>query len=132
MRMALCCLIALVACNVSRQYEWDIQREVGHKAAGWHREIDGKLIHIETVGDDVLVQHGKYAFLFKDMPSFEGRYTYYTFNLLGSRVNAFFSPEGLTVRYQGGFEHWELDRLPANVKIVISGLDIRYEGLDAE
>ncbi len=126
------CVIGVGGCSLEKRYEWDIQRELGHGPAAWNKQIDDKWIHIETIGDDVFVQHGEHAFLFKDTPSFEGRYSYYSFNLLGSRLNAFYSPEGLTVRYQGGFEHWKMDQLPTGVKIVISGLDIRYEGLDVD
>ena len=132
MRLLPLVFLLALACNTARRYEWDIQRERGHGDAGWARTIDDKVIRVETQGDDLFVQHGELYFLFKDVPAFEGRYSYYIFDLLGERLNAFYSPEGLTVRYRGGFEHWPPEKLPPNVKIVVAGADIRLEGLPAE
>jgi hypothetical protein len=36
------------------------------------------------------------------------------------------------VRYQGKFRHWEPTDLPTGVRIVIDGIDLRIEGLEAE
>ena len=40
--------------------------------------------------------------------------------------------KGLTVRHQGKFRHWEPTDLPTGVRLVIDGVDMRIEGLEAD
>ena len=131
MRVFLVLLIPLLsACGASKRALYPFQREHGFGGGGWSRTISGKEISIQAEGTTLRVRHGPHTFEVLNIRSFEGTYGFHTFEIKGDKMNAFYSPEGLTVKKRGAFKHWKPEELPHGVKIVIEGLDIRYEGLE--
>ncbi|MHC4938444.1 MAG: hypothetical protein ACYTHK_05700 [Planctomycetota bacterium] len=129
MRFALCFLV-LVACGSAKKTLYPFEREHGFEGGGWSRRIKGKEIEIQAEGTIVRVRHGGYHFEFLNVRSFKGTYSFYTFEIKGDTMNAFYSPKGLTVKRRENFHHWKPEELPTGVKIVVEGVDIRYEALD--
>ena len=131
MRLALPLLIAtLVACSSAKKILYPFEREYGLGGGGWSRTIKDREVRIQAEGDTVRVRHGAHTFEFLNIQAFKGTYSYYTFEIQGDTMNAFYSPRGLTVKRGKAFHHWKPEELPAGVKIVVEGVDIRYEGLE--
>jgi len=131
MRALIPVLLILAACGTSKSARFKVERLRGMDGA-WFRTIKGKQIRIETVGNDVRVQHGELNYLILNVPEFMGSYSYHTFEIQGDRFKAFHSPKGLTVKYRGQTHHWHPEDLPVDLLIVIDGLDLRLEGLERE
>ena len=129
MRALIPLLVLLAACGPSRSVRFKIERMRGIDGA-WERRIKGKEIRIESFGDDVRIQHGPLNFKILNVPEFNGSYSYYTFEIRAEGFKAFHSPKGLTVKYHGQSHHWHPEDLPADLLIVIDGLDLRLEGLE--
>jgi len=123
-------LLLLAACGSARTTLYPFEREYGLEGGGWMRTIKGKEIRIVAEGSTVRVRHGARTFEFLEVRAFEGTYSYHTFELKGDTMNAFFSPKGLTVKRGEKLRHWNPDDLPEGVKIVVEGVDIRYEALE--
>ena len=129
MRALIPALLILAACGISRTTRFKVERIRGIDGA-WHRVIKGKEIRIETVGNDVRIQHGDLNFKILNVPEFDGSYSYYTCEIQSAGFNAFYSPKGLTVKYQQQFHHFDPTDLPTDLLIVIDGMDLRLEGLE--
>lgn len=123
-------ILALVACGTAKRTLYPFEREYGLGGGGWSRTIRGKEVRIEAEGDRLRVRHGARTFEFRNVRAFEGTYSFYTFEIKGDTMNAFYSPKGLTVKRGSAFHHWKPEELPTGVKIVVEGVDIRYEGLE--
>ena len=123
-------LPALLACGSAKKVLYPFDREYGLAGGGWSRTIKDKQVEILAEGDTLRVRHGAHTFEFLNVHAFKGIYSYYTFEIKGDTMNAFFSPKGLTVKRGKQFHHWKPEELPAGVKIVVEGVDIRYEGLE--
>ncbi|MHC4407866.1 MAG: hypothetical protein ACYS0F_02550 [Planctomycetota bacterium] len=133
MRLVLCfalCLPLLAACGSAKKTLYPFEREYGFGGGGWTRRIKGKEIEIHAEGSTVRIRHGGYHFEFLNIRSFQGTYSFYTFEIRGDTMNAFYSPKGLSVKRREKQHHWKPEELPTGVKIVIEGVDIRYEALE--
>ena len=123
-------IVLLLACGGSKKVLYPFDREHGFVGGGWSRTISGKEIRIQAEGSTLRVRHGPHTFEFLNIRSFEGIYSFYTFEIKGDKMNAFFSPVGLTLKKRELTSHWKPEQLPEGVKIVVEGVDIRYEGLE--
>lgn len=131
MRALIPLLLLLAACGPSRTTKFPVER-LRNIDGAWHRTIKGKEVRMETVGSDLRIQHGPLNFKILNVPEFDGSYTYYTFEIRSKDFNLFHSPKGLTVRYRGQQHHWHPQDLPADLLIVVDGIDLRLEGLDRD
>jgi len=122
-------LLALPACSTAKRTLYPFEREWGMEGGGWTRTIKGREIRIFAEGSTVRIRHDRHHFEFLNVRSFKGTYSYSTFELQGDTMNAFYSPKGLTVKRGRNFRHWKPEELPEGVRIVVEGVDIRYEGL---
>jgi hypothetical protein len=134
MRTALTILLLtlLVSCSAAKKRMYPIQKMRGTDGA-WQHVISGKEVQISCEGRNVRIQHGgHYIVLLNVTDEFRGNYTFYTVEIRSDSFNAFYSPKGLTVRYKDKLQHWEPEDLPTGVKIVVYGVDLRYEGLETD
>ena len=125
-------LTLLVSCSAAKKQMYPIQKMRGTDGA-WQRVIAGKEVRISCEGRNIRIQHGGIHIVLLNVPDeFRGFYTFYTVEITSDNFNAFYSPKGLTVRYNQKLQHWEPADLPAGVKIVVDGVDLRYEGLETD
>ena len=128
MRAIVLCFL-LIGCGSAKRTLYPFDREYGFEGGGWTRRIQGKEIEIRAEGSTVTIRHGGHSFQFLNVRSFKGTYSFYTFEIKGDTMNAFYSPKGMTVKRREKFNHWKPEQLPTGVMIVVEGVDIRYEGL---
>ena len=133
MRLAPLLLLALLAgCSAAKRHVYPVQKMRGTDGA-WQRVIAGKEVRITCEGRNVRIQHGGHHIVLLNVPDgFRGKYSFYTVEITSEDFNAFYSPKGLTVRYKDELRHWEPEDLPAGMKIVVDGVDLRYEGLETD
>ncbi len=125
-------LTLLVSCSAAKKQMYPIQKMRGTDGA-WQRVISGKEVRISYEGRNIRIQHGGIHIVMLNVPDeFRGQYGYYTVEITSDTFNAFYSPKGLTVRYKQKLQHWDPSDLPAGVKIVVDGVDLRYEGLETD
>ncbi|MEM8884191.1 MAG: hypothetical protein AAGD14_08995 [Planctomycetota bacterium] len=125
---AVSCLVLLVACG-GKRVQYPIERSSKSGDGGWARTVNGKEIEMRVKNQRLRVRHGAHHFEFRGIGSFKGHYSFHDFEVKSDKRLIFYNPNGLTVRAAGNFRHWKPEELPADVLIVVDGLDMRYEGL---